>query len=160
MTYILYCCAVVKNIRDATFKNKTDQSLVQGDTKHFLFHVKTWVEINILRHNCSCRSRHFDLFEPPHDKTNKMACAPSEDSDQPGHPLSTWRNNGFSATHWAHSENSDQTGWMPRLIWLFAGRIVILLILSLTGSFVKTRSNMQQFLGQYIARTGKHWSEC
>ena len=23
--------------------------------------------------------------EPPHDKTNKMACAPSEDSDQPGH---------------------------------------------------------------------------
>ena len=23
--------------------------------------------------------------EPPHDKTNEMACAPSEDSDQPGH---------------------------------------------------------------------------
>ena len=23
----------------------------------------------------------------PHDKTNKMACTPSEDSDQPGHPL-------------------------------------------------------------------------
>ena len=23
--------------------------------------------------------------EPPHDKANKMACAPSEDSDQPGH---------------------------------------------------------------------------
>ena len=29
--------------------------------------------------------------EPPHDKTNKMVCAPSEDSDQPGHPPSlTW----------------------------------------------------------------------
>ena len=27
-------------------------------------------------------------FEPPRDKTNKMACAPSEDSDQPGHPPS------------------------------------------------------------------------
>ena len=25
-------------------------------------------------------------FEPPHDKTNKMACAPSENSVQPGHP--------------------------------------------------------------------------
>ena len=25
------------------------------------------------------------ITEPPHDKTNKMACAPSEDSDQPGH---------------------------------------------------------------------------
>ena len=24
--------------------------------------------------------------ESPHDKTNKMTCAPSEDSDQPGHP--------------------------------------------------------------------------
>ena len=29
--------------------------------------------------------------EPPHDKTNKMACAPSEDSDQPGHPSSLVR---------------------------------------------------------------------
>ena len=26
--------------------------------------------------------------EPHRDKTNKMACAPSEDSDQPGHPPS------------------------------------------------------------------------
>ena len=25
-------------------------------------------------------------FEPPHNKTNKMTCAPSEDSDQPGYP--------------------------------------------------------------------------
>ena len=24
-------------------------------------------------------------YEPPHDKTNKMACAPSKDSDQPRH---------------------------------------------------------------------------
>ena len=24
-------------------------------------------------------------YEPPHDKTNKMACAPSKDSDQPEH---------------------------------------------------------------------------
>ena len=30
-------------------------------------------------------------FEPPHDKTNKMAWAPSEDSDQPGHPPSLIR---------------------------------------------------------------------
>ena len=27
-------------------------------------------------------------YKPSHDKTNKMACAPSEDSDQPGHPPS------------------------------------------------------------------------
>ena len=28
------------------------------------------------------------IIEPPHDKSNKMACALSEDSDQPGHPPS------------------------------------------------------------------------
>ena len=26
------------------------------------------------------------IFELPHNKTNKMTCAPSEDSDQLGHP--------------------------------------------------------------------------
>ena len=29
--------------------------------------------------------------QSPYDKTNKMICAPSEDSDQPGHPLSLIR---------------------------------------------------------------------
>ena len=33
----------------------------------------------------------FLIIEPHHDKTNKMACAPSEDSDQPGHPPSLIR---------------------------------------------------------------------
>ena len=31
------------------------------------------------------------IFEPAHDKTNKMTCAPSEDSNQPGHPPSLIR---------------------------------------------------------------------
>ena len=35
--------------------------------------------------------------------------------------LSTWRNLGSLATHWMHSKDSDQTGRMPRLIWIFAG---------------------------------------
>ena len=35
-------------------------------------------------------------YEPPRDKTNKLTCAPSEDSDQPGR--------------------------IPRLIWVFAAR--------------------------------------
>ena len=34
----------------------------------------------------------------------------------------------------ADSEDSDQTEWMPRLIWVFAGRKVILLVLSCRGS--------------------------
>ena len=36
--------------------------------------------------------------------------------------LSAWRKLGSLATNWAHSEDSDQTGRMPRLIWVFAGR--------------------------------------
>ena len=48
--------------------------------------------------------------------------------------LSAWRNLGTLATHWAQSEDSDQTGRMPRLIWVFAGRTLILLVLSCRGS--------------------------
>ena len=33
----------------------------------------------------------FTSYEPPHDKTCKMACVPSEDSDQPRHPPSLIR---------------------------------------------------------------------
>ena len=31
------------------------------------------------------------IYGPAHDKTYKIACAPSEDSDQPGHPPSLIR---------------------------------------------------------------------
>ena len=66
--------------------------------------------------------------EPSSDKTNKMACAPSEDSDQPGHPPSLIRvfavrmKKAWVTTHWAHSEDYDQTGRLPRLIWVFDRR--------------------------------------
>ena len=49
--------------------------------------------------------------------------------------LSAWRRLGSLATHWVHSEDSDQTGQMPRLVWVFAGRTVILLVLSWESSF-------------------------
>ena len=67
--------------------------------------------------------------EPPHNKTNKMACAPSEDSDQPGNPPSlirvfTVRSAVAKDPSFLHTdgEDSDQTGRMPRLICVFAGR--------------------------------------
>ena len=53
-------------------------------------------------------------FEPTHDKTNNMACAPSMDSDQPG--LCTKWVAKDSSFLYADSEGSDQTGQMPRLI--------------------------------------------
>ena len=36
--------------------------------------------------------------------------------------LSAWRTLGSLATHWVDSEDSDQTGRMPKLVWIFAGR--------------------------------------
>ena len=55
------------------------------------------------------------IFELPHDKTNKW----------PVHPVKTLirRNTGPLTTYWAHGEDSDQTGEMPRLIWDFAWRM-------------------------------------
>ena len=44
------------------------------------------------------------------------------------------------ATHLAHIEDSDQTGWMPRLIWVFAWRTVILLVLSWGDSYNQIRT--------------------
>ena len=59
------------------------------------------------------------------------------------------------ATHWVHSDDSDQTGLMPRLIWVFAGRTVILLVLSRGGS------NMSWFqayeFGCIFERHGIRW---
>ena len=67
-----------------------------------------------------------------HAKTNKIMCAPTEDSDQPGclcmHPV--WSESSL-CTSWVakdslllHSDSkySDQTGRMPRLIRVFAGQ--------------------------------------
>ena len=81
-------------------------------------------------------------YEPPRDKTNKMAYAPSEDSVSLGsHPV--WSESSLCA-QWvakdprflhADSQDSDQTGQTPRLIRVFTGRTVILLVLSWSGSF-------------------------
>ena len=58
-------------------------------------------------------------LEPLHDKTNKVAYAPNEYSDQPGHPPSLIRETSPLCAQWvakdprflhADSENSDQTG--------------------------------------------------
>ena len=96
-------------------------------------------------------------FAPPHDKTNKVACAPSEAQISLGirpvwseSSLSAWRKLGSLAIHWAHSEDSDQSGRMPRLIWVFAGRTVILLVLSCRDSFVwrwSGRDPLKSFVG-------------
>ena len=79
-------------------------------------------------------------------------CAPSEVSDQPGHPpILIWVFAVRMKKHWtlsyplSVSEDSDQTGRMPRLIWVFAGRIVTLLVLSWGGSFAVFRCHVTAF---------------
>ena len=68
-----------------------------------------------------------EWYEPWHDKTNKMSVCPVKTRISLGiRPvwsecsLSAWRKLGSLTTHWVHSEDSDQTGRMPRLIWVFA----------------------------------------
>ena len=58
--------------------------------------------------------------------------------------LSACRRLGSLATHWGHSKDSDQTGRMPRLIWVVAGRTVILLVLSWGGSYGKEHKHQGQ----------------
>ena len=60
---------------------------------------------------------------------------------------SDWRSTEPLATHWAHSEGSDQTRLMPRLIWVFAGRtdnfvgfVVLRLIWLLSPGMAKPKS--------------------
>ena len=66
------------------------------------------------------------INEPPHDKTNKMTCAPSED---PVWSVFAMCFSGAKDPSFLHgdSDDSDQTRRMPRLIWVMAGR---------TGHFV------------------------
>ena len=51
--------------------------------------LTNWSRVVDSKQNFACAKE--NIYEPPHDKTNKMACAPSEDSDQPGHPPSLIR---------------------------------------------------------------------
>ena len=104
------------------------------------------------------------ITEPPHDKTNKMSMHPAKIQISLGiHPdwsessLSAWRKLGSLATHWAHSEDSDQTGRMPKLIWVFAGCTVILLVLSWWGwtLFWCTNPPVAEFNPVYNGNKGK-----
>ena len=82
-------------------------------------------------------------FEPWHDKTNKMACTASEDSDQPRHPLSLikvfavrMKKACVLSYPWAHSEDA--------VIGVFAGRTIILLVLSWGGSIFSSEPRYWQ----------------
>ena len=101
------------------------------------------------------------LIEPPHDKTNNhVVVHPAKTQISLGirpvwseSSLSAWRKLWSLATHWAHNEGSDQTGQMPRLIWVLAGRTLTLLVLSIGGSYEKFSPMHIQF----ATRDGISW---
>ena len=85
-------------------------------------------------------------FEPRHDKINQVTVRPAKTQISLGIRLA-WSESSLYA-YWiakdpsffhAHSEDSDQTGRMPRLIWVFTGNILIVLVLSCRGSFALFR---------------------
>ena len=65
--------------------------------------------------------------------------------------LSRSRKLGSLTTHWVHGEDSDQTGQMPRLIWVLAWGTVNLFVLSWGGSNGLTH----MFLVSYTWDLGK-----
>ena len=94
---------------------------------HFIYHTKLVVSEQ--------RDSMTNIIWAASWQNQQYDCAPSEDSDQPGHPSQSLRcpheeSLGPELPIWAHREDSDQTGQMPRLIWVFTGCTVILLVLS------------------------------
>ena len=95
-----------------------------------------WLLCNVCKQNTS---QYWN--ELRHDKTNKMTVHPAKTQISLGiRPVwsesslcAQWVAKDLSFLH-ADSKDSDQTGWMPRLIWVFPGSILILLVLSCRGS--------------------------
>ena len=87
------------------------------------------------------RGKKSNSYEPPRDKTNKVSMRPAKTqislcirpvwSESSMCPQRVAEGPSFLHTN---SEDSDQTGRLPRLIWVFAGRTVIVLVLSWGGS--------------------------
>ena len=87
------------------------------------------VSVNSKSHAGLSQKTDQEIIEPPHDKTNKMTVRPAKTQISLGiRPV--WSESSLCA-QWvakepsfphADSEDSDQTGRMPRLIWVFAVR--------------------------------------
>ena len=88
-------------------------------------------------------------YKSRHDKTNKMNVRPAKTQiNMDIRPV--WSESSLCAQSvakdprflHADSEDSDQTGRMPRLIWVLAGRTLTLLALSCRGSYASETERM------------------
>ena len=89
-------------------------------SQHCLCCILTWIWVlfSDFHNNLSC------IMTKPtkwHVHPSKTQISLRIRSDWSQSLLSAWRKLASLATHWVHSEDSDQTGQTPRLIWVFAG---------------------------------------
>ena len=104
------------------------------------------------------------ICEPRHVKTNKMSLHPAKTQISRGiHPVwsesslcAQWVAKDPSFLH-ADSEDSDQTGRMPRLIWVFAGCTLILLFLSCHGSCIQNKKIVAVMVCEKLLRWTLGW---
>ena len=90
----------------------------------------------LMLHNCNCQAATYSrCLQYPHTSWIKFSFYKDTQSSKNEIMLMKW------AASWqnqhcgcAPSEDSDQPGRMPRLIWVFAGRTLTLLVLSRDGS--------------------------
>ena len=92
------CSELCRNRRDSPFAARSPSTDPYWATKCHRGGISTWPDRDSnpgpLAYRASTLATElpshmvdlWHLYEPPHDKSNKMICAPSEDSDQPGHP--------------------------------------------------------------------------
>ena len=119
------------------------------------FEVLSHIEASELKRN-----------ELRHTKNNKISVRPLKTQISLGicpawsaSLLSAWRNFRPLATHWVHSEDSDQTGWIPRLIWVFAESTHILLVLSCRSSNIRSILGMNSNMRLYIITWSRYKAE-
>ena len=128
-----------------TGKYKSDRDRKQYFQWHEWFMtyvVRTLRENTRIKQKAIC-PRTKPIIEPRYDKTNKMSVRPGKTQISLGiRPVCSefslcaqWVAKDPSFLH-ADSEDSDQTGRMPRLIWVFGRRTLILLFFSCRGSYL------------------------
>ena len=107
------------------------------------------------------------ITELRHDKTNKLSVRPVKTQISLGiHPA--WSESSM-CSYWVakdpsflqvDSKDSDQPGRMPRLIWVFAGRALILLVLSYRGSYTEVPHSPENSDGWSLLQSfQKHFSQ-
>ena len=133
-----------------------------------------WFGSTLFIQTCLCKNFviplvYCKLLESPHDKTNKVTVHPAKTQISLGiRPV--WSESSLCA-QWvpkdpgflhAYSKDSDQTGWMPRLICLPWPHIANLLVLSWGGSLYVLASIFQDFIVDLSVNSPLHtciWSQ-